>query len=782
MAIAVATCVALPSAAVIAVPVMAGELSDCPDGWQPMAVAPVLAGGGPQGAAQLAGQPAWMVGRFNSLASIAAWDGSSWMKIPAPWTTDTGLTAVSTYSPTAAWAVGFGRIFQPGPIATRWNGTAWNAIAVPQPKGEAAFIDVVALGPKRAVAVGSRLASGRLVPYVMFRNKKAWVDHSPSLAPAIEGGLTSVTKSDDGTIWTAGWRTVSSTPQPWIAYWSGTAWVEAPTADVAGNIAFLNDMVFSSATDGWAVGYMERGQGGYAPILERWNGVDWQLDPLPWDADSSAVLTTVAVDATGRLFVAGQKLTNAGPSAVMAVNESGTWTEAPPRNDPYPGSWSQKAVGLDDGAFVTGFFGPTAQVFRSCDMVPPPRPGVGEGPDATGSGPRFVEDVEGSPPAGGNAPAIGPQPLPGFEAVDVTDAAGLTLSSATYGGVAEDFNGDGWTDVFINRHGEDVPYYLLGGPDGFAAPDSASFQFTDRHLCAAADVNDDTALDLFCTVGRRQGTAMGANELLLDVGETGGTVAAQEFGLLDATGRGRAAAFVHLEADPLPDLVVVSEPVRLDGLPSFNRFYRNVDGTHFEPAPDVGLDTSAGGVCAVATNLDADADDELLVCTVAPIGSVKAGLHVFDFNGARFVDKTLAWGLKPSSALAVAVADFNGDSLPDIAQLGSGLLRVSLANGSGGFSNAFERKATNGTWLATGDVNGDLRPDIYVTRQTTPNGNLMLVNNGSGTGFAEVLIPQPGGNVDYVMSLDYDHNGLTDFLTLHGVGAVNLTAWFPNTP
>ncbi len=77
----------------------------------------------------------------------------------------------------------------------------------------------------------------------------------------------------------------------------------------------------------------------------------------------------------------------------------------------------------------------------------------------------------------------------------------------------------------------------------------------------------------------------------------------------------------------------------------------------------------------------------------------------------------------------------------------------------------------------------DARPDIYVARRQLGNGaHLMLVNGGDGTSFTNIEIPQPGfGNPDDVLALDYDHNGLTDFLTLNGLGApgpLRLTAFF----
>ena len=153
--------------------------------------------------------------------------------------------------------------------------------------------------------------------------------------------------------------------------------------------------------------------------------------------------------------------------------------------------------------------------------------------------------------------------------------------------------------------------------------------------------------------------------------------------MLDITSRGRAAAFVDLAADPLPSLYVTSEPVRIDGLPSFNRFFRNAGGTGFVPVPEFGLDVSSGGVCAVAANLDADADEELIVCTTDASSGGGMGTRLYDFDGTRFVDRTSALGIQPFSALDMEVADFDGDSLPDLAQLRANRLRVSLGSPTG---------------------------------------------------------------------------------------------------
>ena len=781
----------MPIGTALAPRVAAG--TPCVDGWAVMPTDANLGSGGLAGAASLAGQPAWVVGRRQSKAIVGRWDAASsiWRSVPVPWTTDTGLTAISPMSSTVAWTAGYSNIYTPRSIAGRWNGSQWSSVTVPHLGGRAqVFLDVATINSKRMLAVGSRLNAGKLLPVAMFRYKTTWTNKSPVLNTNQEGAITTVTRAPTGTLWAAGWRSTNGAMAPWIARWSGTAWVETPAADTGGGLVQMSDITFTSASQGWVAGYRERTQGGYAPVLQRWDGLAWQEEALPWDADSSVVLTTVAVDGTGRVFVAGQHVTNSGAHAVLAVNNGGTWSSIESQNDPYPGTWSQEASALADGAFVVGQFnGPIA--LASCpDSSPPPtaQPGNGQDP-ATGHIPppsAYLEDVGPRSTSSNGPAAITTGTLEGYHALNVTAAAGLTLQSMTYGAVVADFNEDTWPDVWINRHGDAVPFFRLGSATGFTDP-GATFQYTDRHLCDVDDVDGDTHLDMFCTVGRRQGTAMGVHELLLNVGSTGGSNATAEFNLLDVSGRGRATAFVHLASDTYPALFIGNEPVRIDGLPSFNRFYRNVDGEHYEPAPNMGLDVSSGAVCAYAANLDADADDELLVCTTELRDGRKPGTHIYDFNGTTFVDRTAEWGISPLATVDLAIADFNGDALPDLAQLNRSKLRVSLAQVGGGFATAYELVAKLSYALATGDVNADLRPDIYVSRQALGNGfHLMLVNDGDGTSFTNVQIPQPGsGTADDVVAIDYDKNGLTDFLTTNGFtgqGPVRLTAFFPDEP
>jgi hypothetical protein len=379
-----------------------------------------------------------------------------------------------------------------------------------------------------------------------------------------------------------------------------------------------------------------------------------------------------------------------------------------------------------------------------------------------------------------------PVPLPGYHATDVTQAAGLKMTTKTYSSLVADFNGDSWQDIFLNRHASDVPLLMLGGPTGFT--DSGSqFQFTDRFNCDADEATGEGGLDLFCTVGRQRGTAMGANELYVNVDANGGTLVGADFGVLGITERGREAAFVHLAGHELPDLFVANWPVRIDGLPSMNRYYRNVDGTRFTPAPEYGLDEAAGGQCLVPADIDGDGDDEILLCTLQPVGERSAGLRLYDFDGTSFVDETGTSGLTPFGDRDIEVADFNGDSMLDVAQLTDKRLRISLGDAAGHFTRAVEYVVKAAVEMAVGDVNNDARPDIYVSSHASNNDkHRMLVNDGDGTSFTSVIIPEAKtGSADDVLALDYDNNGLSDFLVLNGLetaGPVKLVAFFSNHP
>jgi hypothetical protein len=120
------------------------------------------------------------------------------------------------------------------------------------------------------------------------------------------------------------------------------------------------------------------------------------------------------------------------------------------------------------------------------------------------------------------------------------------------------------------------------------------------------------------------------------------------------------------------------------------------------------------------------------------------------------------------------MADVNHDGRPDLLTLTSTTLAERLQRADGTFAPPHTILNLHaGMTLAVGDVNGDHRPDIYVVGGRAGNANApdyLLLGNPSG-GFTTQPIPETTvGYGDRVYALDYNHDGLTDFLVLNGGG------------
>src|SRR4029450_1393031 len=84
-----------------------------------------------------------------------------------------------------------------------------------------------------------------------------------------------------------------------------------------------------------------------------------------------------------------------------------------------------------------------------------------------------------------------------------------------------DYDGDGWTDLFISHHGDGGNLYhndhaggrSLGFTEVWNANHHLVHRWRDRHACAWADVNRDGMPDLMCMKGAARGTARKWNEL-----------------------------------------------------------------------------------------------------------------------------------------------------------------------------------------------------------------------------------------------------------------------------
>ena len=132
-----------------------------------------------------------------------------------------------------------------------------------------------------------------------------------------------------------------------------------------------------------------------------------------------------------------------------------------------------------------------------------------------------------------------------------------------------------------------------------------------------------------------------------------------------------------------------------------------------------------------------------------------------------------------NSPSAVAVGDFNGDGLQDltVANYGDGSVTILLGNGSGGFTEAPGSPfgLGNGPYsVVAGDFNGDGIQDL-ATANSLSNNVTVLLGNGAGGFTAAPGSPfAAGAQPEAVVAGDFNLDGLQDLATANRGGNVTV--------
>ena len=802
-----ATVAALLSAAIVssaaapATPASAADgvgVGECSNGWQELYIPDARLNDIPMGAVTRAGALKWVIGGGHAGPLALRWNGRSLVAKDMRSSLRRGLSAGVPTSTSGALVGGYRRPSwgaEISPLLGRIVGTSFRADAVGiDRRTNAAVADIVALSGGRGWAVGSHLQAGHWRALAMRRIDGAWRRADPP-SNAGGSGLLGVTRAPGGTIWAAGWRDVDGVMRPLALKRDGNRWKASTGARLPAGPAAFTDIEFADRSNGWAIGYLRRGNGEqHTPFLERWDGSRWKREPLPWDG-TSAIPQSLSVGSEGDLWIAGTQLASSERETrgFVAHRQADTWTMRLIDTPPDLRSSLQSVDATRQGAVVTGTIASTAIVLRSCEAIGAAAGGRKIAVSGLKKRARAVDVhvVEDSmpiiTPAGASVQLAAPVRVRDFTIRDVAKSTGLAEKTRTYKALVSDFDGDGWQDVFISRH-QGVPRLALGGPDGFTTAPSSAFSATDRHSCDVADVDQDGWRDIFCVTGRRYGTSINHHELSLEPAGPDARFDREALGIADPLGRGRDVAFIRLDDDPYPEVLLVNQPEREDVYRVSNRFYRNVGG-RFESAPGVGLDRPVGGYCADGMDADGDGDQDLLLCARFPYDGRPPGLRIYRNDGGKLHERSAAMGVVPIGDIDVTLADVDGDGRRDLVQLSGNRLRISRRT-QGGFKRIYQLAVDNAVAIATGDVNGDKRADVYIARggQGGNRPDRLLVNDGRGRSFTSVRIPQVGtkaGRADDVVAIDHDRNGLTDFIVLNGrgrePGPIQLLASFPRS-
>jgi len=323
--------------------------------------------------------------------------------------------------------------------------------------------------------------------------------------------------------------------------------------------------------------------------------------------------------------------------------------------------------------------------------------------------------------------------------------------------VVGDFNGDGIPDLAVANAGSTSTYeyyltILLGNGDGtFTATAASPLTGAYPSSIAAGDFNGDGIPDLAVADYVYE-------TLTILLGNGDGTFTATA--VSPATGNGPASVAVgDFNGDGIPDLAVAnyySNTVTI--------LLGNGDGTF--TGTTVNLAPGGAPISLAVGDFNGDGKADLAVANYEDdTVTILLGKGDGTFTATT---ESPATGTDPFS---VAVGDFNGDGKADLAVANkndgnAGTLTILLGNRDGTFTPTAASPATgNGPEsVAVGDFNGDGIPDLAVVNNNDGNAGTLtiLLGNGDGTFTPAAVSPATGNGSDFVAVGDFHGGGVSD--------------------
>jgi hypothetical protein len=321
---------------------------------------------------------------------------------------------------------------------------------------------------------------------------------------------------------------------------------------------------------------------------------------------------------------------------------------------------------------------------------------------------------------------------------------------------ASDFNGDGKPDLVVANQCPQgscttgAVAVLLGNGDGtFQAAQSYSTGGYEAYAVAVGDVNNDGKADLIVANGCQSATKCGNGVVGVLLGNGDGTFqCAQSYssGGIVAT----SVAIADVNKDGRADLIVTNQC--MDGTCAsggVSVLLGKANGT-FQAAQSY----ATGGLTAVSVAVGIFNGDKKIDLVVAnqcqSSGNCNGNLGVLMGNGNGTFQAAQTYSSGGYTVASVATGDFNGDGKPDLVvsnqcqasrNCANGSVGVLLGNGDGTFGSTqnYASGGNNAAAVVASDLNGDGHTDLVVANQCQAVGNCgvgsvsVLLGNGNGT-------------------------------------------------
>ncbi|HMD91292.1 MAG TPA: hypothetical protein VKG80_01495 [Trebonia sp.] len=265
------------------------------------------------------------------------WNGRAWqtiaVKLPAG-ATGGALGRISCVSATHCVAVGF---FDKGAgnqfaLADTWNGSSWTPSQPPAPGGSATSLSGVSCKSATAcVAVGAytKNTSGGAVgaPLAETWNGRKWSEARPPVPAGTDiSGLDSVSCTSAASCIATGIVLTSTVSAALIESWNGRTWSRMKAAALpATTLGELISVSCPAAKSCAAVGYASSPKG-LGSLAETWNGKAWTLTTVHWPkGTSNELLPGVSCVAGNRCVAVGTIDSNLNSNSNTGKAAAATW-------------------------------------------------------------------------------------------------------------------------------------------------------------------------------------------------------------------------------------------------------------------------------------------------------------------------------------------------------------------------------------------------------------------------------------------------------------------------